>query len=52
MSIQYLMRLRVDRPVGHTHNGIDAIHKIHNQNLGNFVAGTLGVRTHASHLRR
>jgi hypothetical protein len=36
--------MHVNRPVGHTHNGIDAIHKIHNQNLGNFVAGTLGVR--------
>jgi hypothetical protein len=35
--------LLVYRPVGHTHNGIDAIHKIHNQNLGNFVSGTLGV---------
>ena len=33
----------VHRPVGHTHNGVDAIHKIHNQNLGNFVSGTLGV---------
>jgi hypothetical protein len=27
------MRVRVDRPVGHTHNGIDAIHN------GNFAAG-------------
>lgn len=29
-------------PVGHTHNGIDADHKIHNQDLGAYTAGTLG----------
>lgn len=29
-------------PVGHTHNGIDATHKIHNDNCGTRVAGTLG----------
>jgi hypothetical protein len=28
----------------HKPNGIDAIHKIHNQNLCNFAVGTLGVR--------
>jgi hypothetical protein len=28
-------------PVGHTHNGIDAEHKIHNVDCGNHVAGTL-----------
>ena len=28
-------------PVGHTHNGIDAVHKVHNQNLGLHNAGTL-----------
>jgi hypothetical protein len=37
------------RPVGHTHNGVDAIHKIHNQDLGNFVSATLGVHTLARH---
>ena len=29
-------------PVGHTHNGIDAVHKVHNQNLARFNAGNLG----------
>ena len=29
-------------PVGHTHNGVDAVHKIHNQNVGSFFAGDLG----------
>ena len=43
--------LLVYRPVGHTHNGVDAVHKIHNQNLGNFVSGTLGVHAHTRHVR-
>ena len=30
-------------PVGHTHNGIDAWHKTHNNDLGKFAAGTLAV---------
>jgi len=29
-------------PVGHTHNGVDAAHKIHNQNVGANVSGDLG----------
>jgi hypothetical protein len=29
-------------PVGHTHNGVDATHKIHNQNVGNCTSGDLG----------
>jgi hypothetical protein len=29
-------------PVGHTHNGVDASHKVHNQNVANHVAGDLG----------
>ena len=29
-------------PVGHTHNGVDAAHKIHNQNVGRYQAGDLG----------
>lgn len=29
-------------PVGHTHNGVDAQHNIHNTNVGLQVAGTLG----------
>jgi hypothetical protein len=28
-------------PVGHTHNGIDAAHKIHNQGLGRYFSSTL-----------
>ena len=28
--------------VGHTHNGVDATHKIHNVDVGNLYAGTLG----------
>jgi hypothetical protein len=28
-------------PVGHTHNGIDAVHKIHNQGLGRYFCATL-----------
>ena len=28
--------------VGHTHNGVDANHKIHNQNVGSQVSGDLG----------
>lgn len=28
-------------PVGHTHNGVDADHKIHNQHACNFTLGTL-----------
>ena len=28
--------------VGHTHNGVDAIHKIHNQDLGTYTAGCIG----------
>ena len=30
-------------PVGHTHNGIDAKHNTHNNNLGKFAAGRLAV---------
>jgi hypothetical protein len=30
-------------PVGHTHNGIDAWHKLHNQNVKQFYSGSLGV---------
>jgi len=29
-------------PVGHTHNGVDASHKVHNQNVGGYVSGDLG----------
>lgn len=29
-------------PVGHTHNGIDAKHKVHNVDLGRMCAGTFG----------
>ena len=29
-------------PVGHTHNGVDASHKVHNQNVANHVAGDVG----------
>ena len=29
-------------PVGHTHNGVDATHKIHNQNVGSHFSGDLG----------
>jgi len=29
-------------PVGHTHNGVDASHKIHNQDVGAYVSGDLG----------
>ena len=29
-------------PVGHTHNGVDACHKIHNQNVGGCVSGDIG----------
>ena len=29
-------------PVGHTHNGSDAVHKIHNVTCGSFVSFTLG----------
>lgn len=31
-------------PVGHTHNRIDAWHKIHNQDVGQYYSATLGVR--------
>jgi hypothetical protein len=29
-------------PVGHTHNGVDATHKVHNQNVAGCVSGDLG----------
>ena len=29
-------------PVGHTHNGVDAVHKIHNVDLGAFFSGDIG----------
>ena len=29
-------------PVGHTHNGVDANHNIHNTHVGGQVSGTLG----------
>jgi hypothetical protein len=29
-------------PVGHTHNGVDAQHRIHNVNCGKYPAGTIG----------
>lgn len=29
-------------PVGHTHNGVDALHKIHNQNVAAAFSGDLG----------
>ena len=29
-------------PVGHTHNGVDAAHKIHNQNVASSFSGDLG----------
>ena len=29
-------------PVGHTHNGVDSVHKIHNQNVGAHLSGDLG----------
>jgi hypothetical protein len=29
-------------PVGHTHNGVDACHKIHNQNVGGCASGDIG----------
>ena len=29
-------------PVGHTHNGVDSTHKIHNQNVAGQVSGDLG----------
>jgi hypothetical protein len=29
-------------PVGHTHNGVDATHKIHNVNVGCYISGDLG----------
>ena len=29
-------------PVGHTHNGVDAVHKIHNVDLGAYLSGDLG----------
>ena len=29
-------------PVGHTHNGVDASHKVHNQNVAGHVSGDLG----------
>ena len=29
-------------PVGHTHNGVDACHKIHNQNVGGCSSGDIG----------
>jgi len=29
-------------PVGHTHNGVDATHKIHNQHVGELPAGDIG----------
>jgi hypothetical protein len=29
-------------PVGHTHNGVDACHKIHNQNVAGCVSGDIG----------
>lgn len=33
--------IRLYGPVGHTHNGIDGNHQIHNEVLGLFVSGTL-----------
>jgi hypothetical protein len=33
-------------PVGHTHNGVDAVHKIHNVNLGGMFSGDLGHLVH------
>ena len=29
-------------PVGHTHNGVDATHKIHNVDVGRYIAGDFG----------
>ena len=29
-------------PVGHTHNGVDAAHRVHNNDCGKHAAGTLG----------
>ena len=37
-------------PVGHTHNGNDAVHAIHNRVAGNFTSLTLGeFQTHFQH---
>ena len=33
-------------PVGHTHNGVDACHKIHNQNVGDCASGDIGHFVH------
>ena len=30
-------------PVGHTHNGIDRMHKEHNQGVGRYISTNLGV---------
>lgn len=29
-------------PVGHTHNGVDATHKVHNQNVASYMSGDFG----------
>ena len=29
-------------PVGHTHNGVDSVHKIHNRDVGGYLSGDLG----------
>jgi hypothetical protein len=33
-------------PVGHTHNGVDATHKVHNQDVGRQTSGDLGHFVH------
>jgi hypothetical protein len=48
-GIQLACRLEFG-PTGHTHNGNDAVHAIHNNVAGNFTSLTLGAfQTHFAH---